>query len=88
MPYRTPPEAPRTDPHELREIAALAAEARQRHRRAGIAVGSVVTGGLFALVAVFCSAAPAPRVVCHRVELRWENAPEAPASSWTACETR
>ncbi len=66
----------------------MAAEARRRQRRASLAVGGVVTACLLGAVVVSSASTRPPRVVCHRVEVRWENAPDLPGNAWTTCESR
>lgn len=88
MPYRSLPQDAPEDPRLVRELAALAVAASQRQRRAAVAVTSVVTGGLLALVGALGASSTPPHLACHRVEIRWENAPEVPGSAWTSCTTR
>ena len=85
VPYRT---MPRDAVEDLHEISAMAAEARQRRRRASVGVGGVMAACCLGVLAVSSVSARPARVVCHRVVVQWENAPEAPPSSWTRCETR
>ena len=88
MPYRSLPQAPPEDPRLVLELATLAAEAVQRRRRVSVVVTGLVSGGLLTLVAAFGASSPPPRLACHKVEIRWENAPEAPPTSWTSCTSR
>lgn len=53
-----------------------------------VLVTGLVSGGLLTLVAAFGTSSPPPRLACHKVEIRWENAPEAPPTSWTSCTSR
>ena len=92
MPYRSLPQAPPEDPRLVLELATLAAEAVQRRRRVSVVVTGLVSGGLLTLwcvnSAAFGASSPPPRLACHKVEIRWENAPEAPPTSWTSCTSR
>jgi hypothetical protein len=88
VPYRSLPQDAPEDPRLVLELAALANAAVARRRRVSVAVTGVVAGGLLTLVAAFGASSPPPRLACHKVEIRWENAPEAPPSSWTSCTTR
>jgi hypothetical protein len=73
---------------EAEEVAMFSRASRVRRRRAAMGV-AVAVSSLF--MALFLAPAVTPRRLfqhCHRVEIRWENAPEVPGNSWLACEWR
>jgi hypothetical protein len=82
MPYRTNPNDPMAPLREREEIRLVAEEAKRRKRLA--TVGSL--GCVIAVFGVFFELAPSSaHRECHRVAVRWENAPEIPPSVWTTC---
>lgn len=73
---------------EAEEIEAVIRDSSARARRAAVGVALAV-GSVFALLFIANAATPRrPVRHCHQVEMRWENAPWVPASSWQACEWR
>jgi hypothetical protein len=87
MPYRSMP-APYLDPkaiEDARDLADMARAADDRRRSASIAALASAGLGLALVVGLGSLAKPHPRIVCHQVEIRWENAPELPPNRSTAC---
>ncbi|MFO0643778.1 MAG: hypothetical protein U0183_31420 [Polyangiaceae bacterium] len=87
MPYRSKP-VPYLDPKAIEDARDIAEVARAAdERRSGAALVSLgVTGLAVAFVLGLGSLAkPYPRIVCHQVEIRWENAPELPPNRSTSC---
>jgi len=92
MPYRVLARRDETDDAELREIAAIRAEAGARVTR----IRWIVGGGVALAVALFFVAVgpcglrlspPRVRQICHNVEIRFENAPEVPPSVFQSCRS-
>lgn len=75
-------EAARAEARELGEIARASAG---RRRRVAIAITVVVAGIMSTCFALPALQPTRPRMICHNVELRWENAPHIPANTWRAC---
>lgn len=87
MPYRSPP-APYLDPKALedaRDIADVARAADGRRRSAWVVGLASVGLGMAFVVGLGSLAKPYPRIVCHQVEIRWENAPELPPNRSMSC---
>jgi hypothetical protein len=72
---------------EARELEDVARDARRRQRRSALVIVTVLVGG-WALAAIAVAQPGRPQTSCHRVERRYENAPQLPPETWTACEQR
>lgn len=87
MPYRLPPSQLDADA-EARELAAAQLLADRQRRRAALGVAAGVLA-LVGAVPFIASISPGKRrVACHKVEIRYENAPEIPGERWTSCAER
>lgn len=88
MPYRH--EATRDEPEqaELRELRDIADASRARTNRVRIVVVLSVLGAVSTLVAGASLRRPRPVYACHEVQIRYENAPEIPPSTYTSCRER
>ena len=87
MAYRVPAdrdEAARVEAHELR---AIEQDAQRRTRRAYLMTFAALAGGAALLFVGFACDGKSRRILCHEVQIRWENAPHVPPSTYTSCRT-
>lgn len=81
-----------TDPtaeETRRDLDTMARDATRRRRHAILVTTSLAACALGVLVTAGIRAvSPHAAVVCHDVEIRYENAPEIPGSRWTACANK
>ncbi len=48
---------------------------------------AALVGAAFFVVCFAGKMKSQPRIVCHEVQIRWENAPHVPPSTYTSCRT-
>jgi hypothetical protein len=91
MPYRTSARDRRDErERDIQEIEAVARADRARRRRAAVIVVATLVASwasVFLLLALG-SGRHVPTMHCHNVSLTYENAPQVPPQTWTACEER
>ena len=83
MPYRT--NARVVESVDDGEVDAIAREARGRRRRVALGVSGLLTAGVLCVLVAQYPHWDHSRLVCHEVQLKYENAPEIPTQQWTSC---